>query len=887
MPGFKILRSRRRQRELDLERELRSDLELEADEQREQGLSPEEARYAARRALGNASLLKEDVRQAWGWTRWETLLQDFGYALRTLRKSPAFTLTALLTLALGIGASTAVFTVVDSIVLEPLAYRDGGQLVVAWEHVKFMSPDPTGPNVRHADIWQKRMTSLSGLALIRHGAAGLAMGTEHPQLIGTVTAYVNLFDVLQVTPLLGRTFLPEDGTEGRDRVAILTYPLWQSVFQGDPNVIGRTIRVADTPREVIGVLPAGFHFPNKNALRAYHSKQPASTVPEPAAFVPAVLQLSQYSWNGEYGNWVAIARLKNGVGIRQANAQLTTVEAQIVREMPGPNRNDQPDALLASLQPMQEAVIGESRTGLWLLMAAVIGLMLIACVNLANAQVGRALSRRRDAALRTALGAARWRLVWSSLAENFVLAGVGGTAGVLLAIAGLGLFRGNSPVDLPRLSEVHVNLTVLLFSLALTLGASILSGILPALKLLNADPQAALRQGNRNMGNRQSSRLRGLLIALQVFGCTVLLLVTGLFAKSLLYLTRQDKGFETGHAAIAEVTLAGKSYDPAPTRIAFIDGALEKLRAVPGVQAAGLGSAMPLEGESWLEGLGRVDRPGQEESLINLRWASPGYFEGMRQRLVAGRFFEERDRNGRSIVLSEGAAKALWPNGNPIDGQVRTQGRQLTVIGVVADSRNTSLKAAPVRMAYLHYSNRPPYSLYFVARGTQSGRALVSGMRQAIWQYAPDVTIARIKPLDLQLSDSLATERFQTLVLMTFGTAALLLAMLGIYGVLSYSTVTRKQEIGVRMALGATRREIYALTVGEAGIPVFTGLAAGVLASILLGRVVQKLLYGIRTVDPGVILIVAALFLSAAVTAAFLPARRAASVDPMDALRSE
>ena len=884
---FEMPWRRRRQRELDLERELRSDLELEAEEQRESGLSGEDARYAARRALGNTSLLKEEVRAAWGWTLWQILFQDFAYALRTLRKSPGFALTALLTLALGIGAGTAVFTVVDSIVLEPLAYRDGGQLVVAWEHVKFMSPDPTGPNPRHADIWQKRMTSLSGMALVRQTAGGLALGTEHPQLIGTVAAYTNLFDVLRVTPLLGRAFRPEDGVEGRDRVAILTYSLWQSVFHGDPDVVGKTIRLADTPREVIGVLPPGFHFPNRNALRAYHSKQPASTVPEPAVFVPAVLQLSQYSWNGEYGNWVAIARLNHGVTLRQAEAQLTAVEAQIVREMPGPNRNDQPDALLASLQPMQEAVVGESGSGLWMLMAAVIGLMLIACVNLANAQVGRALSRRRDAALRTALGAARWRLVWSSLAENFVLAAVGGAAGVLLAIAGLAWFRRNSPVDLPRLSEVHVNLTVLLFSLVLILGAGILSGLLPALRLLNADPQAALRQGNGNMGSRQSGRLRGLLIGLQVFGCTVLLLVTGLFAKSLLYLAHQDKGFETGHAAIAEVSLAGKSYAPGPARIAFIDGALANLRAIPGVQAAGLGSAMPLEGESWLEGLGRVDRPGQQESLINLRWASPGYFEGMRQKLVAGRFFEERDRNGRSVVLSEGAAKALWPNENPIDGQVRTQGRQFTVIGVVADSRNTSLKAEPVRMAYLHYGNRPPYSLYFVARGEQSGQALVSGMRQAIWQYAPDVTIARVKPLDAQLSDSLATERFQTLVLMAFGAAALLLAMLGIYGVLSYSTATRKQEIGVRMALGATRREIYALTIGEAGAPVVTGLAAGVLAGILLGRVVQKLLYGTRTVDAGVILTVAALFLSAAVAAAFLPARRAASVDPMDALRSE
>ena len=276
------------------------------------------------------------------------------------------------------------------------------------------------------------------------------------------------------------------------------------------------------------------------------------------------------------------------------------------------------------MQPMQEAVVGESRTGLWLLMAAVFGLLLIACVNLANAQIGRALSRHRDAAVRTALGAARWRLVWNSLAENFVLAAVGGTAGVRLAVAGLDLFRRNSPVDLPRLAEVHVNLTVLLFSLVLTLGASILSGILPALKLLHTDPQAALRQGNRNMGNRQSSRLRGLLIGLQVFGCTVLLLVTGLFSKSLLYLTHQDKGFETGHAAIAEVTLSGKSYAPGTARIAFIDGVLENLRAISGVQSAGLGSAMPLEGESWLEGLGRVDRPGRSDVPHQFALDQPG-----------------------------------------------------------------------------------------------------------------------------------------------------------------------------------------------------------------------------------------------------------------------
>jgi len=317
------------------------------------------------------------------------------------------------------------------------------------------------------------------------------------------------------------------------------------------------------------------------------------------------------------------------------------------------------------------------------------------------------------------------------------------------------------------------------------------------------------------------------------------------------------------------------------------DAVLQNLRAIPGVQTASMVSAMPLDGESWIEGLQRADRPNQEAPLINLRWVSPGYFETMREKLVAGRFFEERDRNLSSVVLSEGEAKALWQNQNPIGGQVNVQGKRCTVIGVVADSHTASLKLPPSKMAYLHYKERPPYASFFMARGSQSAAELVSSMRQAIWKQLPDVTIARVKALDSQLTDSLATERFHAMVLMTFGTAALMLAMLGIYGVLSYSTVVRKQEIGVRMALGATRREIYSLTLGEAGTPVLTGLLAGVAASILAGRAIQKLLFGIRTADPSVILIVAALFLAAAIAAGFLPARRAASVDPMEALRAD
>src|SRR5262245_6247414 len=817
------------------------------------------------------------------------MYNDLRFALRQLWKNPGFTVVAVLTLALGIGASTAIFTIVDSLLLKPLAYRDSGRLVVAWEHVGFLGGAAIGPNPRHVDVWQKRATSFSGLSFLRHMAMGLTVEAEPPRLVGAVACFPNLFDILQVQPVLGRTFIPEDGGSGHDNVAILSYPLWQGLFSGDPGVIGRMIRLDDISREVIGVLPAGFHFPNRNALRSFgDSRQPLSGAPDPVVFFPVALDLKQFEWNGNYGNWIALGRLNPGVAVSKAEAELNAIQPQILQEMPATLGARDPRALLASVQPMQEAVVGDSRLRLWLLMAAVIGLMLIACLNLANAQLGRALTRHHEVAVRAALGAARWRLLWNALAENLLLAANGGMVGMLLASAGLDLFRRHSPVDLPRLSEVHLNLRVLLFSAGLTFTASLLSGMLPAIRLLATGPHASLQQNSlRAIGSKESHRLRTWLIGLQVFGCTALLLVTGLFAKSLLYLLGQDKGFETGQVTIAEVGLSPKVYGADQSRIAFIDGVLQNLRVIPSVQAAGLVSTMPLEGERWIEPVQRVDRPNQEAPLVNARWVSPGYFEATRQNLVAGRFFEERDRNLNSVVLSAGEAKALWGSDDPIGSQVRVLGRTFTVIGIVADSRNTSLKSPPVRMAYVHYNYRPPYTTFFAARSSQTAKTLIPSIRQAIWNYAPDVTIARVKTLDAQWNDSLSTERFQTFVLMAFGISALLLAMLGIYGVLSYSVVTRTQEIGVRVALGATRGRIYALTLAWAGAPVFVGLASGLFAGVLAGRLIQKLLYGTQVVDLQVILTATSLFLFGAASAAFLPARRAARVDPMVALRCE
>ncbi len=877
----------RRREDEDLDRELRAHLELETEEQRGAGLTRDEARLAARRMFGNVTHTKEEVRRMWGWTQLEAMLQDLRFAGRGLRKNAGFAITAVLTLALGIGASTAVFTVVDGVLLKPLAYPESSRLVVAWEHIGSIGGSPTGPNPRHVDFWVRRARQFSGMTSFQSGRATVAVASGSPRIVGGVVCQPNLFGILKVAPMLGRDFLPGDGRKGP--VAILTYAAWRSLLHGDRNVVGRVIRVNDIPTEVVGVLPESFRFPNANALRPFRSAQTKSGVPEPWMFVPTQFDYERMEWHGNYGNWVTLARLAPGATIGSATAELTQIQEQLRRELPH-GADLQPAALGASLQPMREAMVSESRAAIWLLMAAVAGLMLIACVNLANAQLGRALTRRRDATLRAALGAARWRLLWGSLAESLMLATVGGTLGVLLAGIGLALFKRYSPVDLPRLAEVRLDWSVLLFALMVTVAATLVSGLLPAIRLLASDPQRALQQAagaRAHTENRTGQRLRLGLIAVQVFACTALLLLTGLFTKSLLHLLNQDKGFETANAVVAEVRLTSRSFRDAAGRIGFIDGVLQNLRATRGVEAAGFVSAMPLEGESWIEYAGRVDRPDQKGPLVNARWVSPGYFEATGQRLVAGRFFEERDRELSSVVISQGEAKSLWGTSDPIGGQIKALGKALTVIGVVGDSRNTSLKEEPARVIYVHYSYRTPGQMYFVARSRQGAAALVVRMRDAISRAAPHVTVSRVKTMDTQLADSVSSERFQTMLLLAFGASALLLSMLGIYGVLSYSVAARRQEIGVRMALGATRSGVYRLAMGEAAGPVLAGLIAGLGASFAARRGVEAFLFGVQALDVGVMALVIGLLGVSAVIAAFLPARRAASIDPMEALRAE
>jgi predicted permease len=816
-----------------------------------------------------------------------SILQDIRYGLRQLRKSPSFTLTAILTLAFGIGATTALFSVVDGVLLKPLAYRDSGRLVVIWERVRFLDKlwPYTGANPRHEDIWRRQSNAFTDLTLLRQASAGISFGIDHPRFVGRIIAQPNLLDILGVQPVRGRNFLPEEATKGHDQVVIISYRLWQTLFNGDDGVIGRSIQVTGTPYQIVGILPQSFYFPKANEL----SSAPTSRqLPDNEIITPLVIDPTKsFGWNSDYGNYVALGRLKPGISITRATENLNVIADYITRQIP-PDQLDGPakGALATYIQPMKEVLVGRTAGRLWLLMAAVLSVLLIACINLANAQLARFVSRDREAAVRSALGASTAHLLQSALAEVCILSLIGGSLGVALAVFAVHRFAGYAQLAIPRTGAITVNFTVLCLSVLLTVGATFIFGVLPALRVLRVKPQQALQGMGRTSGSRRSGLLRRCLVGAQVFACTTLLLVAGLFAKSLIHLSTFDRGFSTGHVVAAYVYLQGNAFGEDKDRASFDDGVLEKLRALPGVQSASLVSYMLLAGDSWIDGVVPVDRP-HDATLANYRWIAPDYFATIHQHILEGRAIDEHDRTQKNVVISEATAKAVWPNQSPLGRQFKRNGETLTVVGVAADAHNNSLRAAPVNMVYAPYWDNPPYSTYFLVRSTQDPTQLIEAVRNTIWTYNPNVTIARVHTLDSQLSDSLAPEHLETGIFAAFGAAALFLALLGIYGTLSYSVVARAQEVGIRMALGATRQSVYRLMLGTIVAPVIAGLTLGCIASLTIGKSLSALLYGTSPADPTVILPIVCIFALAAVAATSLPCRRAAKIEPMEALRAE
>jgi predicted permease len=870
----------------ELDEELHAHIELAVEENLKRGMKEQEARTAALRAFGGVTQTKERYRVRRGLPFFEVLVQDVRITLRQLRRAPGFALTAILTLALGIGANTAIFSVVDGVLLKSFAFQDPGRLVMVRETVAEMAKlAPTLPdNPKHYLNWKSESKTLENAAIFQPRGFSVSVGGDHPRIEDGLQVSPGFFSVLGVQPALGRAFLPEEATDGHDSEAILTWDAWQRYFQGDRGAIGRTLHIDGGQSTVVGVLPQGFNFPPVNLLAGGQQLE-ASTL---EIFKPQVLDLQHSSDNGDF-NYLAIARIRPGVRVKEAQSELQGLQQAYA------NAKHLDAHLGIAVIPLREEVTGSVSTGLWLLLAAIAGVLLIACVNLANLQLARAVSREREASIRAALGAGRGRLLQLALMESLVLAAIGGMLGVVFSFAGVRLFVAAAPAGMPRLSEVAVSWPVLAFAATLSGATALLFGILPALRSMRANPQAAIQaNSNRAAGTQRGSRMRNVLVAAEV-ACTLLLLVvTALVARSFARVITQKRDFDADHITLAQVNLFNQNYgqtnpnaDAAKT--AFIDRTLEGLSAIPGVTSAAVTSAMPMEGETWIDGLARPDHPlpPAERPLVNLRMVSPNYRSTLGIPLIAGRDLESADRNHPgSTLISERTARAAWPGEDPIGKKFRTGEGLSTVVGVVADARVNDLKKT-ANMVYEPYWENPRWRVYFLVRSPLPEAALAESIRGAVWKVDPQVAIPALKTLDDQVSASVATERFQTLLLSSFGLAALLLALLGVYGVLTYSVSLRRQEFGIRIALGSDQAALILLVWRQAFYPVATGILAGLGASFVATRWIRSLLYETPPVDPAAIAVSILLLATAAAVAALVPAIRSASIDPVNALRTD
>jgi predicted permease len=878
---------RRRKRMLEeLDQDIREHLERETQDNIERGMSPEEARYAAIRKFGNVTRVKEETREVWSLVWLEQLLEDVRFGLRMLRKSPGFAAVAVLTLALGIGANTAIFSMVNSVLLRPLAYRQPQQLYLVREIIPELSQTyPTLPaNLPNFRVWQRECRSFEDVAIVEPRNMTLTGNGETEEISGG-QASANLFDMLGIEPQLGRTFLPQEDTAGKDHVVILSDSFWRDRFHADPTIVGRSITLDGQPFHVVGILPTSFRFPRASQLGAL-----VEFASRADYFKPLGLDPQQFSPLGEF-DFAAIARLKTGTSVRQALAELNIIQAQIAKDA------KQGVDLRAEMVPLESEVVGTTRRGLLFLLVGVGAVLLIVCMNLANLLLVRVPGRLREAAIRTALGASRARLARQLLTESAVLAILGGVLGIGLAYFGLRWLVAVAPANLPRLDEVHVDARVLSFTVFVSLLTGVLFGALPAWRVSHADPQQALKAGAATTTeSRRARRLRESLIGFEVGVGTLLLITAGLLTTSLVRLLDVDKGFSTEHVLAVDISLPPQSYTKPEEKDEFYDNVLARVRALPGVTSAGWISKLPLEGQEQVDA---INVPGRSSTdlqapIANYRYVSPGYFQSIGIPLRQGRWIEQADRDRHVAVISESVAKKVWPGENPLGMQFHPGGdqRPLTeVIGVAADIRTVALEEPPFLMVYLPAGpasrNWSGSHASLVVSAAIAPAALGIAVRGAIQGVDSGVPILHLRPMAEIVSESVGVRRFQMVLASLFAFFALLLAALGIYGVVAYSVAQRRQELGIRMAFGARASDLRNLVVLQGMSPVMAGWAAGVLAAVVAGRVIRGLLFGVTPQDPLTFASVTLAVLFTGALACYVPAARTTKLDPMVALRYE
>ncbi len=868
-----------RQRNDDLERELRSDLELETIEQQDCGLSPEQARYAARRALGNTTLLKEDMRDVWRWGWLERSKQDLAYALRNFRRTPGFTAVAVVTLALGIGINTAVFSVVNTVLLRKPPYADPDRLVT----LRQSFPRIGGPSLAcsPADYldYRDRTRAFSSIAGYEDAVFDLTGGTVPVRVQAQRVTYT-LFSTLGVSPQAGRTFSPAEDQPGGPRVAIVSYEFSQRYFGGYQNAVGARIRLDEQPYTVIGVMQAGFEFPFTAA----------SVGEPPALWVPMAFTAERIRNRAADFPVHLVARLQPGVSLAQAGQDVARVADDFQREHADIYTGNLRLQVNLDLLGTREAA--RVRPVLLALAGAVVFVLMIACANVMNLLVARAAARQREMAVRGALGASAGRLVAQLLTEGVLLAAFGAALGCALAEAIIRLVAKLWPTFVAGLPQVRINTTVLAFTLAVSVLTGIICGLAPVFTWTRSDIGAALKQGGRHEASRISNRVRGALVIFEAASAVILLIGAGLLVHSMLEVLRVPMGFSPQGVLIARTTFNRRRYPSDEVRRESERQMAERLKSLPGVTAVGLTTHIPLADDR------QIGFILEGEDIHAARWAdnalvSGEYFSAMGIPIVRGRTFDNEDTSQAppAAIVNALMARRLWPKGNAIGKRLIWGGRKLTVVGVAGDVRIKALDAAvnfTIYTSLYQTESAATTSAVFIVRSrTDDPASLVPAVREAIWSVDHGVPVFDIRTMDQIVSRSLTSRRFAAVLLSSFAILALALAVIGLYGVLSYAVAQRTSELGVRLALGATQGGVLRLVLSD-GLRLTTiGVVIGALLGTVAARAMSRLLFGIQTFDMAAFSIAVATLIVVALIASYIPARRASRVDPMVALRNE
>jgi len=859
----------------DLSAEMQQHLEEKIDELVATGMPRKEAAAAARREFGNLTLAQEDSRTVWRWPSLENFLMDVRFGARMLRKNPGFTAVAVLTLALGIGANTAIFSVVNGVLVKPLPFPKQDQLLMLWEKDK----DGLRSNTSWATFmdWNRENHSFTGIAAVSLWTPTFITLNDAENLIGFRVSSA-FFDVMGIKPELGRGFLPSEDVRGNNFVVVLSHGFWQRRLASDPNILGKSIQLGSRAFTVVGVLPA--EFPS---VLSFDPRKPADL------YTPLAYDASLPYACRDCRHLRAIARLKDAVSTSQAQAEMNQVSENLFRQYPA-----EYSAAGVTFTPLKDYLVGDVSAVLWSLLASVGFVLLIACVNVANLLLGWAARRRREVAVRAALGAPKSRMIRQFLTESLLLSLLGGALGLSLAWGGVALLQQLHLGNLPRLQNVQIDAWTLAFTFAISVLTGLAFGLAPAFRASKFDLTETLKEGGKTTAGRERHRFRNLLVVSDVALALLLLTGAGLVMKSFVRLLEVKPGFDSSHTLTLGISLWGPKATDAKA-VAFYQQVLQSVQTLPGVESAGVVSQLPLGGNLDMYGVhveGKSSPNPEEDPSADRYSISPAYLRAMRIPLLSGREFDDRDRADSPpvVLVNQSAARKFWPGENSIGKRLRlgdTKAPWKTVVGVVGDVLHRGLDASQTLQVYLPEAQFVDSDMMLVVRTSNEPASLAAAVRSAITAIDPQAPVSGVATMQDVVSASVANQRFGVILFTLFAAVALLLAALGIYGVISYGVTQRTHEIGIRVALGAKRSEVLALVVGEAMKPALLGAVLGLAAAFGLTRLLAGLLFAVKPADPATFALVFILLIAVSLLACYLPARRAMRVDPIVALRYE